>query len=166
GGQVNLNWSTASESSNERFIVERTADMFTIERVTEVPGAGNSTNVNHYTAVDRHPLNGLSYYRLAQVDVNEKRTAGNWVAVRYGQEKPLSIDRMAQNEGGALQLWYSTDAKDVSVSITDLLGRTLFSSGPVEAQGFFECDISGLGAGVYIFTLSDRWHSCTRKFKK
>ncbi|MCZ2442970.1 MAG: T9SS type A sorting domain-containing protein [Flavobacteriales bacterium] len=34
------------------------------------PGAGNSNTIHYYQSVDSKPFNGVSYYRLRQVDYN------------------------------------------------------------------------------------------------
>ncbi len=69
-GQVRLDWATASEKDNAYFTVERSADAMAFEPLLQLPGAGNSTAMLHYAAVDDAPLPGLSYYRLRQTDID------------------------------------------------------------------------------------------------
>lgn len=70
-GRTNhLTWRTATETNNDRFEVERSADGERFAWVGEVAGAGNSQHVTRYAMIDRQPLNGLNYYRLMQVDVD------------------------------------------------------------------------------------------------
>lgn len=61
-------WSTASEKDNSGFIVERSLDGIAFKHIGQVPGAGNSSEVNHYSFVDQQPMDGRSYYRVKQVD--------------------------------------------------------------------------------------------------
>lgn len=66
--KVRLEWSTATERDNAGFKVQRSADLVQWEQVAYVPGAGHSNTVITYAENDPHPLPGLAYYRLAQVD--------------------------------------------------------------------------------------------------
>lgn len=65
---VQVNWVTASERNTSHFVVERSADAEEYAVVGTVPAAGESYAVLHYAMDDAHPLHGLSYYRLKQVD--------------------------------------------------------------------------------------------------
>jgi hypothetical protein len=67
---VDLDWVTATETNNQYFMVQRSADGINFEDINRVEGAGNSSGVLFYTIKDHHPLNGISYYRLKQVDFN------------------------------------------------------------------------------------------------
>ncbi|MEM7573189.1 MAG: PQQ-dependent sugar dehydrogenase [Bacteroidota bacterium] len=64
--QVQLNWQTATESSNWGFFVERSWDGQNFEDIGFVPGQ-NLANAN-YTFFDDSPINGRNYYRLRQLD--------------------------------------------------------------------------------------------------
>ena len=68
-----LNWTTASETDNDGFYVERSTDGENFMRVTNqmIEGAGTSSNNNDYTYTDSHLNNGVHYtYRLIDVDIN------------------------------------------------------------------------------------------------
>lgn len=65
---VDLTWVTASEINNDYFIVQRSNDGFTWEEIGVVDGNGTSTSQHNYSAVDVNPFQGISYYRLLQVD--------------------------------------------------------------------------------------------------
>lgn len=65
-----LNWSTASEKENDYFAVERSSDGIEFTEVLRRTGVGNSNKPVYYTADDLHPLDGNSYYRLKQTDLN------------------------------------------------------------------------------------------------
>ncbi len=64
GDRVNLNWSTASETNNDYFTIERSKDTQTWEKVTTVQGAGNSNTILYYSAVDIQPYSDYTYYQL------------------------------------------------------------------------------------------------------
>lgn len=65
---VELSWATASETNNDYFSLERSADGRNFETITEVNGAGDATTLLNYSFTDRQPLSGENYYRLKQTD--------------------------------------------------------------------------------------------------
>lgn len=71
--QATVNWSTATETNNQYFEVERSADgvHFTgIGQVSSLAPNGNSNAPLHYSFNDLNPLNATTYYKLRQVDYN------------------------------------------------------------------------------------------------
>ncbi|GAB5538162.1 MAG: hypothetical protein Salg2KO_02650 [Salibacteraceae bacterium] len=68
GNSVHLKWVTLSEINNAKFIVERSSDLQSWKPIREIEGAGNSPHTRLYETIDKHPLNGTSYYRIKQVD--------------------------------------------------------------------------------------------------
>ncbi len=68
GDVVEITWSTASETNNDFFTVQRSADGQEFEDLLEIPGAGDSNETLFYDTLDRQPLAGRSFYRLKQTD--------------------------------------------------------------------------------------------------
>ncbi|MBB6463754.1 T9SS type A sorting domain-containing protein [Flammeovirga kamogawensis] len=66
--QVIIEWVTASEENNSHFIIERSSDGRNWKDIARVEGAGNSNVLLNYSFSDKAPLDGVSYYRLLQVD--------------------------------------------------------------------------------------------------
>jgi PKD repeat protein len=67
-GIARLNWLTASEENNEKFIIERSKDGKKFESIGEVSGMGTSRELITYSYEDRTAIYGTSYYRLKQQD--------------------------------------------------------------------------------------------------
>lgn len=70
GNAVNLNWTTATETNNNFFTIEKSVDGIWFDEVLMMEGAGNSSEIRHYAAIDTDPYKGTSYYRLEQTDYN------------------------------------------------------------------------------------------------
>ncbi len=68
GETVAINWSTASETNNDFFTIQRSADGVEFADILTIPGAGNSDQVLSYDTLDTQPLAGRSFYRLKQTD--------------------------------------------------------------------------------------------------
>jgi len=64
-----IQWTTASESGNEYFEVERSMNGKDFEPIAKIAGAGDSNETIAYRFMDESPLYNLpTYYRLKQVD--------------------------------------------------------------------------------------------------
>lgn len=89
--QVRLNWITASEINNDFFTVERSIDALYWEPILTQKGFGNSANILEYTAIDNHPMTGVSYYRLKQTDFDGDFSYSNIVPIKFEQNIELSV---------------------------------------------------------------------------
>lgn len=76
-----LYWTTVSERGNSRFEVESSIDGETWNTIGSVNGAGNSTTQLPYSFLDEYPEDGITYYRLRQVDFDENHSYSNVVAI-------------------------------------------------------------------------------------
>jgi hypothetical protein len=66
---IQLNWITASELNNDRFLVTRSNDGYSFEFIGELLGNGTSTQMHSYNYIDTHVVaNQLYYYQLIQTD--------------------------------------------------------------------------------------------------
>jgi len=90
-GIVKLNWSTASETYNDYFTIEKTKDGQDFEEVIIVKGAGNSNSILEYNATDNEPYEGLSYYRLTQTDFDGRYTYSDLVSVNVNTNEDKII---------------------------------------------------------------------------
>jgi hypothetical protein len=92
GNTVDLDWSTATETNSDKFIIERSANgaEFT-NQLGSVRAAGNSTTVQRYKFNDQSPLNTWNYYRLRQIDTDGKYAFSNTVSVYFDKGSFLSV---------------------------------------------------------------------------
>ena len=70
--KVVLNWTTASETNNDYFQVERSLDALHWNVLDTLDGAGVSQELISYEYADLLPYHGRNYYRLKQVDFDGK----------------------------------------------------------------------------------------------
>ncbi|TND09059.1 MAG: hypothetical protein FD123_1462 [Bacteroidetes bacterium] len=90
-GQVQINWTTASEVNNDYFEIERSKNGTDFEVLGRVEGAGNSTVNIDYFELDAKPYEGTSYYRIRQVDFNGESSRTKIVAVNLFYDKKKGI---------------------------------------------------------------------------
>ncbi|PLX01273.1 MAG: hypothetical protein C0594_13500, partial [Marinilabiliales bacterium] len=88
--KVDISWITASELNSDYFIVQRSKDLTHIDDIANVDAAGNSLSTLNYYVEDNEPYQGISYYRLKEVDFDGTIQTHNWVAVEIVQtEEPV-----------------------------------------------------------------------------
>lgn len=102
GKNVNLFWSTSSESNNDYFTIQRTKDGKEFEDIGIIQGAGNSTSLLEYNFVDYSPYSGTSYYRIKQTDFDGKFDYTQLISVQSNNEDGIlvkTINLMGQEVG-------------------------------------------------------------------
>lgn len=121
--EVNLEWITASEINNDYFEIQRSIDLSSWETIGEVQGSGNTAFTNYYNYVDKQPVNGISYYRLKQVDFDGQfeLTEARVVSV---EKNPLSSFKVYPNPAHN-QLFVSGVSEDDIIRIFNINGQEL-----------------------------------------
>ena len=83
GQEVHLNWTTATETNNRGFDIERKSNLVW-ENIGYVAGFGTTTEPKAYSFIDENVSNGKYIYRLKQIDYD-----GSY---EYSNEIELDID--------------------------------------------------------------------------
>lgn len=89
---VFLSWETITEINNDYFIIERSIDGINWTEISIIQGAGNSAASISYSTIDYEGCSGNCYYRLTQVDFNNKREIYKAVIVSAETEGGFSIN--------------------------------------------------------------------------
>ncbi len=141
---VALTWSTASETDNAFFTVERSADGTTFHPLLVRAGAGNSQTLLHYDAVDPSPIRGLGYYRLRQTDHDGVSSLSAVVPVRF-----LDGGRhvAAHAADGSLTLFHDHPA-GTAYQLLDAGGRCIIQ-GRLLGPGPSVIPLHGVAHGIY-----------------
>lgn len=84
-----LKWSTATETNNEGFNIERSIDNNNWNRIAFIQGANNSNIIRNYQYIDEYP-NEINYYRLKQVDFDGKESISESVYLSFDDKEFLS----------------------------------------------------------------------------
>jgi hypothetical protein len=122
--KVLLNWSTASETNNDYFIIEQSTDGVNWLPVIKVKGFGTTSQTHRYSYVTSSANNEIKYYKLSQVDVDGKKESFDIVYLNC----PSNSDRMliypnpAENELN-LQFDLTKNYGIGQIKVIDNLGR-------------------------------------------
>ncbi|MBX9782098.1 MAG: T9SS type A sorting domain-containing protein [Chitinophagaceae bacterium] len=87
-----LNWATASEQNTKLFEVQRSFDATTFTTIGTVNAAGNTSGTTTYDYTDYNidRLNkNIMYYRLKQVDLDNRFTYSNILRLTYNETEAL-----------------------------------------------------------------------------
>lgn len=123
---VTLKWNTASEKNAHSFEIERSANGQQFESVLTTRAAGNSKTPVYYSETDFNPLNGLSFYRLKQVDLDGSVAYSDVVAVKR-KTSEITLNVFPNPSNGEFKIEYSTEKnKDVLLVVRDLSGKEFF----------------------------------------
>lgn len=145
GQGVTVEWATASEKNNDRFEVQRSTTGEAFETIGTVKGQGSTSSAHEYIFVDSHPLSGLSYYRLRQVDTDGTTAYSPVVTVQRTPEATAYPNPSA----GSITLPVSSGA--IRYRVLNNVGQTLLSG---QAAGNEQLDISRLPKGPFFLELT------------
>jgi hypothetical protein len=152
--KVLTKWITASETNNDYFVVEKSKTISDFSEVGRVEGAGNSNTELQYELSDVNPFEGLSYYRLKQVDFDGSETFSQIVAVEF--EKPQSsfslINAYPCEQGICIN--YQSKYRHLQLRLYSSSGKLIYSTQLSPENSFFTMNHE-LAHGIYHISLSD-----------
>jgi hypothetical protein len=149
-GTVVLRWVTEVEINNQKFIIERSNNTSDWEAIGEVAGAGNVTTLSNYSFTDYSPLDGMSYYRLRQVDKNGAVAYSAVVTIQADSEQSVSISPNPFEDALIIK---STIKGELDISISDVLGKLLYHVTEKNDSGTLRILQPDLASGSYIVTV-------------
>lgn len=164
---VDLNWTTATETNNDYFTVERSQDGVEFETLDVTDGAGNSTSILNYSIVDANPLQGLSYYRLSQTDFDGTRKYSEIVSVEKNNTG-FEITHTAEETPGQLSIYFNcTGNCNVNIELYDIRGRKIYSSKrlALEKESSLTIPVSNFSNGIYLIKATNGSELVFRKIK-
>ncbi len=171
---VTLNWTTATETNNSGFDIERAADngQLTIDNwimIGNVSGNGTSPISHSYSFTDRNLTSGKYRYRLKQIDYNgnfEYFNLSNEILIgvpekfELSQNYPNPFNPTTNLEFGISDLGF------VSLKVFNASGKEVaILVNEVKPAGYYSISFDGanLSSGIYFYTLEANNFSITRK---
>jgi len=123
---VRLTWSTVSETNNNYFSIERTTDFESVQEVMHINGAGNCSFQMDYSASDTNPLDGISYYRLKQVDFDGQYSYSKWLKIYFSWQKGLKIIPNPLKGNNLNIIIPQVPTASTHISIHDMTGKIIY----------------------------------------
>jgi CubicO group peptidase (beta-lactamase class C family) len=166
-GYVELNWSTATETNNHMFEIERRQENSEFVLIGFVEGKGTTTERQEYSYIDRSVTAGKYFYRLKQIDYDGTFEYSNEIEV---DTAPLSFS-LEQNYPNPFNpittIKFNLPEKEfVSLKVYDVLGNevaVLLNEEKPAGLHSIEFEASGLASGIYFYKLLAGSNITTRK---
>jgi pimeloyl-ACP methyl ester carboxylesterase len=156
--QVTVTWTTASETGNARFQIQRKAERGRWTTVGSVEGAGTTSESRSYRFTDEdlpYAADRLTY-RLRQVDTDGMTTLSDPVVVKQGVDKVELLATVPNPASRQARVRFSIpERQEVQLRLYDALGREVRAVVNAEREGRHEetIDVSGLPSGTYFIRL-------------
>lgn len=163
-----IGWTTASELNNDYFEVQRLNDQLqtpAFETIVTIDGAGNSIVQLNYEYLDVSAPNGISYYRLKQVDFNGQSSTSDVISV-------TRTNNVLANNTVSIVPNLVRELVNIGVgdgfnqlSIFDLNGKLLHTQA-INNEQLITIELTNWQAGLYLVQATGQQASVTAKFVK
>jgi hypothetical protein len=149
--KVHLEWITTEERNNLYFKVERSQDAKDFEVIGRVDAKAQNSAINHYEFWDNIPFKGVSYYRITQVDIDNKQTSTRIESVWNSPETAADVFPNPARTATNIKI-QSEQADRVTIQIADIKGKLLLTKIIDKPIGELrqEIDLKQFPAGVYL----------------
>jgi len=155
-GSVTLSWSTATETNNQGFEIQRNngSEFYAIGFVT---GNGTTTEINNYSYTDRNLTAGNYSYRLKQVDFNGRYEYSNVINVDVAPEQFELSQNYPNPFNPSTTINFSIPQSSiVTLKVFNTLGqevKTLVNQNMESGVHSISFDASELNSGIYFYRL-------------
>ncbi len=152
--QVNLLWTTSSESNNDYFTIQKSSDGLNFEDIAYISGAGNSNRLQYYNFSDNTILSETVYYRLKQTDYDGRFSYSGIILADCNNvdTKEFKVFPNPANEKIHI-LFDSEPALSYQYTISDCLGKTVMSGKLEKNKNTFLININNLSQGIYTISI-------------
>ena len=152
---VVLDWQTLAELNNKEFVIWKSIDGLKFNSIGSVPGSGSVSTNRKYRYVDANLAEGLSYYRISQVDFNGKETFYSIATVSSESFHLVNSYPNPVQDDLIIQL-SSVGLTPIQVDICNVVGQVLVKRQFRIVQGENKLSIptNSFNNGVYFFRIS------------
>ncbi|HEY6625700.1 MAG TPA: T9SS type A sorting domain-containing protein, partial [Ignavibacteriaceae bacterium] len=164
GKNVNLNWSTATETNNKGFEVEKLRnDLIGLsndwEKIGIVDGNGTTTEPISYSFVDANVISGAYQYRLKQIDYDGTFEYSNTIVVEIILPAEFALYQNYPNPfnpSTVIEFSLPEDVGNVKLSIYNALGEKvaeLVNTSLMAGRYQYQWNAQNIATGMYNYEL-------------
>jgi hypothetical protein len=164
-----ISWSTASETNNDYFIVEKSYDALNWTTLYVIKGAGNSNEIKKYSVDDNKPPYDGKYYRIKQVDYDGQQETFGPISANCSELNGKTDIKFSSNQYediinvSLINLHPGT----ATILVTDMMGRTVYENNySITGVETIKANLTNLENGFYIIQFSSDEIIKSRKFVK
>jgi hypothetical protein len=153
--QVKLSWSTATETNNDFYTLERSENAHDWAFVANMDGAGNTNSISHYTYTDHPEEPGPYYYRLWQTDYDGRLNYLGMVAAPCDPGSASALTGCFPNpfKDEVTITFTENIPASATIEIWDMMGKqhlAVVLTQDDRARGKYLLKTDQLGTGVYL----------------
>ena len=146
--QVQLYWKTVSETDNDRFEIERSADGVDFHLIGEVMGHSTTSVAQHYTFIDTEVPAATTYYRLKQLDIDGQFEYSKIIALYRNGDVAFRIGPNPLSDYVELQMPPQTG--NVTVKLINVAGVEVMRR---EMDGSGRMSVPNVARGTYLLSV-------------
>ncbi len=155
---VELTWSTATETNNSGFEVQRKSNKNDWEVLGFVPGRGTTTELSSYRFVDAVKLAGNFLYRLKQIDFDGSFEYSDEIFVEVSLPVEFNLAQNYPNpfNPSTIISFSVPQISNVTLSVFNIIGEkvaTLVNEMKDAGTHQVEFNATNLTSGIYIYKL-------------
>ena len=145
---VMLEWITQTETDNDFFEIEHSADGRTFDVIEKVDGNGTTTDVQVYQFKHQFPVNGVNYYRLKQTDFDRSTTHSGVISIELATKEIIHVFPTTVDSELNIKI-FDTIVEHTPVSIYNTVGNKIGSYIINAGDTSLQIPTSNLTAGLY-----------------
>jgi predicted esterase len=163
--KILVSWTTSSESNTKEFNIERAGKDLQFRKIGTIPASGITSIDKAYSWVDDSPLDGINYYRIQIVNLDnstEYFEIKNILVSGEGKVNLLSSNPVK----GFLKLGIDLDRQQkVVITLLDIQGRVLHERTASYQQGRQEIIFTptGVPSGTYLLKVMGEYFTESKK---
>jgi len=168
GADVELKWTTATETNNQGFDIERINSDGSFEQLGYVAGFGTTTEPKAYSFIDSRLESGNYTYRIKQIDFDGTFTYSEEVNVEVELPLEYSLDQNYPNPFNPSTIIKYSIPEDgfVKLSVYNMLGEEVATIvNTTQKAGRYEVNFnaSKLSSGVYVYRIEAANFTASKK---
>lgn len=167
-GTAFIQWSTASETNNDFFTIERTLDGIIWQTLSTVNGSGSSSIQLDYSYTDENTPSGFCYYRIKQTDYNGQYDYSEIILLNTSDcsGSDYSIISSPASPGSYIIQGLSADETIVVYSVSgQKISDCIFDTAD-QTQGCKTVNLTNQSSGIYLITIISKDQVSTLKLLK
>jgi len=150
-GMVVVKWFISNEKDNKEFVIERSVDARTFKSIGIVSDVFHPSYPGSYQYIDHNPIEGVSYYRIKQVDHGGSFSYSPIRAVSNSSNEPISNDfaKIYPNPASIHDVIALQVQEDVQLELYNDLGQCLLNKAMLKGITEIQLMDSSLPTGIY-----------------
>jgi len=145
---IAISFATATQTNNSHFEIEHSDDGINYHFIRRIEGEGNTVTENFYSYMDEQPAIGSNYYRVKQVDFDDKFEYSNIASAQFNADELKIYPNPVKEELRVIV------EREEAVSIYNQVGKLMMQLSLNEATN--RIDLSELNNGIYYLKVGNR----------